>query len=320
MHAFIHTRHKFYQVSALRSFVVAAVPAEREAVRAWPWLKLVPRAWRGAAMDFAGPKVYAAFTDGDGGVAGHRLIISDRCAAKRVIKAYDRFCAALSPAAHGWTAAWPPPAIPNVVWRDGGLFALMAAVFPFFLSPGTLGNPAALDLLLIGGNQTATAVAARFLARRVRHMALACPAAHFRNRLAWQILTETGLAVVTGNEIPASGWDLAIDLRNFPDVSLWENRRIMHPRPLFPRPLRCLESDIPLVADKHPAWSECHLACLIPPTRPALPTGISLASLNTASLLASEAGLAFSLCANDRTDDTDDTTPTPILTDPLRLW
>ena len=147
--------------------------------------------------------------------------------------------------------------------------------------------------MLVGDLQEEFSSAARFLARRVHHLVLVCPVEHFRNRLAWQILTECGLAVMTKAEIPADGWEIAVDIRRSPPTFI-VGRQNLRPSPRFPDPLQS-PSGLPSPESMHPVWAECHLACLPAPGEPPLPDEASLRAVQATLALSERAGLTFTL-------------------------
>ena len=277
----------------MRRFLVADVVPEHEADRVWPWLRLAPRPWRGAAFRLARPKAYPALMTEDGAVAGHAVALPTRYPVDRAAITLNRYFTELGPMAHGWLAAGPPPSMPGVTWRTGRLFALLAALSPFIMPRSPFGNPARLGVLLIGDNQPEVAVAARFLACRVRHLVLACPAENFRNRLAYQILAESGLAILTRADPPDGGWEAAIDFRRFPPDLVLKAGRGLYPRPLFPKPLRRPDATSPILMNGHPVWAECHFLCLVPPDWPPLPAEPSVGALQSMAMLAGMVGLDF---------------------------
>ena len=279
----------------MRRFLVAKVVAEREAERVGPWLGLVPGPWRGTAMRFAAPKAQPPLLSEDSEIAGHALALSARWPQGRIDVFLGRLGAELAPRAYGWLGQGLPPAMSGVAWYTGRLYALVAALGLFRGLRGPWGRLDRLGVLLIGDSRPEVAIAARFLARTVRHLILVCPVEHFRNRLAWQILTESGLAVVTRAETPASGWELGLDLRRYPPAFLPGTAPALYPRPLFPKPLYPPDGRAPAVESEHPVWAECHLACLVSPGSPPLPHEPTLGSVEAALSLAEQVGLAFQL-------------------------
>ncbi len=211
-----------------------------------------------------------------------------------LISYWEKRIATERPLAYGWVTDIPPPSIPGMTWRSGRLLGLLSVLGLFHPLNGVFGNPADLSLLLIGGRQSELSVAARLLARLVKRLILACPAENFRNRLAVQILTESGLAVTTPADTPSAGWEIAVDFRPFPPLVVIEGKN-HYARPLFPIPLRQV-AGLPLTAGyEHPVWAECQLACMSLPGAPPLPDVLSVEAVLTTQCLAKQAGLGFTL-------------------------
>ena len=260
----------------------------------WPWLGLVPKPWRRSAVQLAksSPTQVAATADGE--IVGHSMPLAAAWPPGKAARALALVGQDLSPMAYGWASDVPPPHIPGLAWRSGRLLGLLCVLGLFHPLYGVFGNPADLSLVLIGGRQPELSVAARLLARLVRRLIVACPAENFRNRLALQILTESGLAVTTPAAAPAAGWDIALDFRPFPPLVAIEGRN-HYARPLFPQPLQ-LTTGLPLVVGyEHPVWAECQLACIFPPGAPPLPDALSVEAVLAAQCLAKQAGLGFTL-------------------------
>jgi len=276
----------------MRHFLVADMVRDPETTHTWPWLNVVPPPLRHAAARLARPRLSPVASAEDGAIAGYSLALSSHWPAGRVAKAVGQIAADLSPVAYGWTAGASPPSLPGVEWRSGRILALLAVLSLFQPDQGPFSH-LGLQVLLIGNNQPELATAARFLARPVRRLIVACPVEHFRNRLALQILAESGLAILTRPDPTPAGWDVAIDLRYLPP-SVLLGARVLRVRPCFSRPPRW-SGRAPTLADAHPAWPECYLACLAPSGQPLLPYEVSLSSLQIAMALAGQVGLGFAL-------------------------
>lgn len=279
---------------SVRSFIVAGLVQDAVANQVWPWLGLVPAFWRRSAARLARPAPARVAATADGEIVGHAVALAAAWPPGKAARALAVVNRDLSPAAYGWVANEPPPRVPGLTWRSGRLVGLLAVLGLFHPGYGVFRNPADLSLLLIGGRQPELAVAARLLARVVRRMVVACPAEHFRNRLALQILAESGLAVLTPGVAPAAGWEIAVDFRPFPPLVVRGGRQ-HYARPLFPRPLQLTGRLLPGVGHEHPVWAECQLACLCPPDAPPLPDALSVEAILAAQDLARQAGLTFDL-------------------------
>ncbi|MGE5598770.1 MAG: hypothetical protein ACM3XS_05275 [Bacteroidota bacterium] len=275
-------------------FLVAEIPPEDEAGRYWPWLGAVPRAWRRTAARWAKPRLSPPLVSRDGGVSGHSLVLSPFWPPSLVARAVDAWRGTLRPRAHGWLPPSPPPGT-EIAWYTGRLIGLLSVLSFFTDRNGPFGPPNRLSLLLIGEDRGPFAVAARFLARRVRHLTLVAPGEHFRDRLAWQILTESGLAVLTRAAPPETGWEVALDLRRHPPVILVGAERVLRPRPCSAQPLWTPAGLRPAPENEHPVWAECHLLCLLPPEAALPPPEPTIRSLQEMLVHAERVGFGFCL-------------------------
>lgn len=270
-----------------RSFLVVCRADKREMSGLWPLLGMMPESWRRRAAGLMRPRCVPALAAPDGSIAGHSLAMMDGWPARKTVEAITRARSSVRPLACGWAGPPPPPEVPGVAWRLGKLFALLPALGVFH--PHSMGNLSGLTVMVSGEDRAALAAAARYLAGIVRRLILVSPGEHFRNRLAAQILCESGLAVLTRAVAPDHGWDVALDLQPLqPRLRL--GARIISPRAVFPSPLLYLNERVP--AADHPVWGECHLACL---AGESLPHETSLGSLRRALALAERADLSFSL-------------------------
>ncbi|MCL6613673.1 MAG: hypothetical protein K6U03_03460, partial [Firmicutes bacterium] len=285
-----------------RHFLVVGDPVEKGGeLRVWPWLRMVPGPWRRAAGRFLRPKAGPVGRSADGLVNAYAMILPKVPRSGDLARALARAERELSPCAYGWTGPSPVP-FPELPWRSGRLFGLLAALSPFLPGWTPLGDPARLTVLLLGGRQPELAVAARFLAHRVRGIFIVCPAEHFRRRLAAQLLIESGLAVLALPRPPRGGWDVAIDFRVLPP-RIETGDGVLVVRPLFPHPLALSGRLAEAVDGGHPVWAECHLACLAPPEGPPLPFTLTLASLREALALVERLGLGLSHLRNGISPD-----------------
>lgn len=279
----------------LQRFLVAGITPESEVSRIWPWLGLVPRAWRRTAGRLTSSRIGTALLSGGGSIGGVPVSLSPYLSVERAASAIIHFDRQFQPRVHGWLAKEPPPAIAGVSWYTGRLYGLLAVLSLFAAGRRPFGDPARLSVLLIGGNSPEVSVTARFLAPRVRRLILASPFGHFRDRLAWQILSEYGLAIVTRFEPPKEGWELALDLTKTPPNLCLQAGRVLWARPHFADPLLAPEKETPAPENEDPVWAECHLACRLPPDAPPLPQAPTLKAVSELVSFSREIGLSFSL-------------------------
>ncbi|MGE5529821.1 MAG: hypothetical protein ACM3X6_11875 [Patescibacteria group bacterium] len=286
----------------MRRFVVAEAPALAEAARFWPWLGILPGPWRAAAAVFTRPRLLPAFYNEGRSVAGQALALPRRHHTRLALPGRSRPERARAPLAGalaecgpvwGWAGPPPPPLLPGITWRPGSVFRLLLALSPFLREHGPFGRDPAV--LVSGEPGLATASACRFLAARVRWLTLVCPGEHFRDRLAWQILCETGLAMLTRAEMAPGGWDVAIQIGEVPAVLAAGSGCARLPRAHFPSPLLHPKSGEEVPQNMDPVWCECHLDCLGSGAGESLPVDPTLGALTAALDLANRVGLSFSL-------------------------
>ena len=148
----------------VRRFLVAGTADTRGLSRIWPWLGLVPGFWRHSAARLAGPRCALTAATKDGGLLGHSLALAPVWPPEKAAAALALTTARLAPLAFGWESPDPPPPLPGIAWHSGRLFGLLSVLGLFHPGLGVYRRPADLEMLLIGGDQPALAVAARFLA------------------------------------------------------------------------------------------------------------------------------------------------------------
>ena len=284
-------RHKTWGKMQKANFLVIDGPPDMNtALHAWPWLRAMPRPWRRGLSRLARPKSGLVAATADGRIKAYGLLLSGGFPPMRLAALLARLENELTPQAYGWLASGSSP-LPGRPWRSGRFFGLLTALSPFVGKDLPFGAPEALTVLLQGEAQPELAVAARFLARRVRGLFIVCPPAYFRRNLAARILAESGLAVLDGPIPPPKGWDVAIDLRCLPPL-FRVGPRLLTLYPVFPRPLVQAARWKKIMPLEHPVWAECHLACLLPEKK-TLPSALTPASLRAAFSLLEEAGVGF---------------------------
>ena len=278
-----------------RRFLIAEMIPAAEASGLWPWIRLAPRGWRTDLLRrFAQPRAERVLSNANTGVLGQVLALPEGCREAKTVKAIIGYQTLMAPAVYGWSAADRDPIPAEFPWRTGRLFAVLSCLAPFRHWSDLLGDPSGLGVMLLGGNQPELAVLGRCLARWVRFLIIVCREENFRNRLAEQILAESGLAAVTRSDIPARGWDIAIELRRFPPLLVLRESATVKPTALFPEPLYPQDGTAPAREYADPVWQECHLCCLAPADAAPPPAAVSVGAILAMLAIADRAGIGFS--------------------------
>ncbi|NLG84401.1 MAG: hypothetical protein GX493_07320 [Firmicutes bacterium] len=95
-------------MQAIGCLVVAGHPEMPAALRAWPWLRSVPRPWRRRLVRLAGPKPVLVAESTDGGIQAYGLLLAEGSSTLRLTETLRRMEEKLTFRAFGWrAAAWP---------------------------------------------------------------------------------------------------------------------------------------------------------------------------------------------------------------------